>query len=391
MQPLLAYVRPKSANVLDVRSSRPGRLAVRVEAIHGWAARLLARSERLVALVDGTNAPGTVLHGLSLRTNVQLSNFSIINSGSADLRAIVASKSTVANRATRALSPHALETIQTSERNLGIATVAQSEEHAACTRVVAGSMPAGGSHALQTRAGRVRDAGVSIPVAALYVDGMGVYPKLGVDCWDAERDARTYAGPWPVVAHPPCGPWGRLRHLYRGDEHELAPLAVEQVRRWGGVLEHPAGSRLWKHCRLPAPGELPDEHGGRTIEVCQCDWGHVARKKTWLYLVRVPSSALQWPPHREPTHWISGGRTLSRKGGRAGGGIVPPGIKVCSEQQRRRTPVDFARYLISLALASAPKSSTHSRGASLPDGGEPVSRADERGGATGDERGRVLT
>lgn len=199
--------------------------------------------------------------------------------------------------------------------------------------------------------GRSVHGGCMTTVAALYVDRGGIYPKLGVDCWDADRDARKYAGPWPVVAHPPCGPWGRLRHLYRGDEHELAPLAVEQVRRWGGVLEHPAGSRLWKHCRLPAPGELPDEYGGQTIEVCQCDWGHVARKRTWLYLVRVPSSALEWPPHREPTHWISGGRGRTAKRNHT---PVPAGVKVCSAQQRRRTPVDFARYLISLALASAP-------------------------------------
>ncbi|HLV66932.1 MAG TPA: hypothetical protein VKY73_14020, partial [Polyangiaceae bacterium] len=88
-----------------------------------------------------------------------------------------------------------------------------------------------------------------ITVAALYVDKLGCYPKMyGVDCWDETRDARLYDGPHPVVAHPPCGPWSRLRHLYRGNEHDCASRAVEQVRRWGGVLEHPAGSRLWDQC-----------------------------------------------------------------------------------------------------------------------------------------------
>ena len=42
-------------------------------------------------------------------------------------------------------------------------------------------------------------------IAALYVETDGCYFGLdGVDPWDAERDAREYAGPHPVVAHPPC-------------------------------------------------------------------------------------------------------------------------------------------------------------------------------------------
>ena len=71
-------------------------------------------------------------------------------------------------------------------------------------------------------------------VAALYVDRRGPYwNRPDVDAWDVERDARKYAGPWPVVAHPPCGPWGALRHLYKGNEHDCAPRAVEQVRTFG--------------------------------------------------------------------------------------------------------------------------------------------------------------
>jgi hypothetical protein len=184
-------------------------------------------------------------------------------------------------------------------------------------------------------------------IAALYVDARGPYPKMdGVDAWDAARDARLYAGPWPVVAHPPCGPWGRLRHLCRNDDPQLAVRAVEQVRAYGGVLEHPVDSLLFRHCRLPLPGEFPDAWGGHTIEVCQCDWGHPARKRTWLYIVgavEIPPI----PPPREPTHWISGGR--GREGKKAKTTPVPPGIKVCSAQQRRRTPPAFARWLVELA------------------------------------------
>lgn len=72
-------------------------------------------------------------------------------------------------------------------------------------------------------------------IAALYIDPRGPYPRMaGVDCWDVERDARRYDGPHPIVAHPPCGAWGRLRHLHRRNDADCAPRAVEQVQKWGG-------------------------------------------------------------------------------------------------------------------------------------------------------------
>lgn len=181
-------------------------------------------------------------------------------------------------------------------------------------------------------------------VAALYVDRLGPYPKLVEHWWDEARDARTYAGPWPVVAHPPCGPWPSLRHLHsRPDERGLGLLAVEQVRRFGGVLEQPAGSRLWDAAGLPTTSVCSAD--GYALLVEQCSWGHVARKKTWLWLVGVDRSlALSGlRSGGKPTHWVSGGRNCKT------GGSVPPGIKVCSAQQRRRTPVAFAEWLLSLA------------------------------------------
>lgn len=185
-------------------------------------------------------------------------------------------------------------------------------------------------------------------VAVLYCDRLGPYPKLveAGNWYDEARDGRTYAGPFPIVAHPPCGPWGHLRHLSKFQDPTLAPLAVEQVRRWGGVLEHPSGSKLWEALNLPRPGDPPDAFGGRTISVNQCDWGHVARKATWLYLVGVvpPTS---FPPPGTPTHWCSGTRNHN-----PGGGSAPPGIKFCSSAQRRRTPLAFARWLIALAATA---------------------------------------
>lgn len=179
-------------------------------------------------------------------------------------------------------------------------------------------------------------------VAVLFVDPKGPYPSLVSLWYGEEQDARTYDGPWPVVAHPPCGPWSTLRSLSHETTKDCGPIAVAAVRKFGGVLEHPCGSKLFEHCGMPRPGGLPDAWGGLTFEVCQVDWGHVARKRTWIYVVGARALPMA-PPKREPTHWVSGGGT--------GRGKTPAGIKVCSAQQRRRTPIDFALFLIDIAAS----------------------------------------
>ena len=182
-------------------------------------------------------------------------------------------------------------------------------------------------------------------IAALYVDALGPYARMrDVDPWPELRDAREYKGPDPVVAHPPCGPWGKLKHLYKGNEHDCAPRALKQVRKYGGVLEHPNGSQLWDAFKMPKPGERADRWGGRTIEIDQCAWGHVARKRTWLYIVRADFDFVERTLRTggEPTHWVSGGREASR-------GAVPPWMKVCSAVQRRRTPIELAKWLVMIA------------------------------------------
>ena len=92
-------------------------------------------------------------------------------------------------------------------------------------------------------------------VAALYVDvEAGPYAGMaGVDAWGVERDAKLYRGPHPVVAHPPCGPWGKLAWNCTKQDPLCGPVAVAQTLQYGGVLEHPEGSTLWRHCGLPKP------------------------------------------------------------------------------------------------------------------------------------------
>lgn len=173
-------------------------------------------------------------------------------------------------------------------------------------------------------------------VAALFVRRRSHYLALGCDCYDVDRDARTYCGSAPVVAHPPCRSWGRLAHLAkpRVDERELAFFAVDQVRRCGGVLEHPEGSRLWREAGLPRPGsDQLDIFGGFSVAVDQVHFGHRARKRTWLYVVGFEGAL---PPVPMP--------------------LAAPSVTVehMGRAERERTPPLFAAWLVGIAAISSP-------------------------------------
>lgn len=177
------------------------------------------------------------------------------------------------------------------------------------------------------------------PVAALFCRADSVYRTLAlVDVFDARRDALTWGGGCSVVAHPPCRAWGRLRafaHPLIG-ERDLARFAVAMVRRWGGVLEHPAGSLLWRDQCLPL-GRQSDAWGGFTMPVNQCWFGHRAAKSTWLYIVGtarpdVPRFVVSLDP---PSHCVE-----TRKRG---------GLPSVSKAEREATPLEFARWLVDLA------------------------------------------
>lgn len=144
-------------------------------------------------------------------------------------------------------------------------------------------------------------------IAALYVRTNGPYYGLpDVDPWDEARDARLYAGPWPVVAHPPCARWCRLAGLIearwghkRGDDGGCFAAALAAVRKWGGVLEHPAYSDAWQVFELSAPPRhggwvAADFRGGWTCHVEQCRYGHPAKKATWLYALGTDLPTLKW-------------------------------------------------------------------------------------------------
>lgn len=115
------------------------------------------------------------------------------------------------------------------------------------------------------------------------------------DCYDEKRNALTYHGNTAIIAHPPCRLWGRLSHLSTAPQVEriLAIWAIIQIRKVGGILEHPAGSRLFRKMHIPLDGS-PDQYGGFVISINQHWFGFQATKRTYLYILGCSWSQL--PP-----------------------------------------------------------------------------------------------
>jgi len=178
--------------------------------------------------------------------------------------------------------------------------------------------------------------------AALFCRSDSAYKKRSDwDVYDMERDALTFKGGVPCVCHPPCRSWGMLSHMahnVREGEKELATWSIDQVRKNGGIIEHPSGSRLFKH-HLPDAGMFPDEFGGFTIEVDQFDFGHVAHKKTKLYICGVAFGDLPEPP---PVRYDTTDRSIC--------GNVE-GTTRCTQYQREYTPeklIDYFEEILNL-------------------------------------------
>lgn len=189
-------------------------------------------------------------------------------------------------------------------------------------------------------------------VAVLFARRDSVYKTLpGCDVFDADRDALTFGGGLPVVAHPPCRSWSRMRTFAkpRPGERDLAIWAITQVRQWGGVLEHPSGSALFRELGLPKPGSTDrDEFGGWVLPISQKWWGHRAEKRTWLYIVGADFTAVPPMPlvlgEAERVCGLWSGRDRSRA------------RKEIGPAEREHTPPDLARWLVDLARSCAPQS-----------------------------------
>lgn len=188
-------------------------------------------------------------------------------------------------------------------------------------------------------------------VAVLFARADSIYKTMpGCDVYDADRNALNFPGGVPVVAHPPCRAWGRLRALANPlpGEKELAFFAVDQVRRFGGVLEHPATSLLWAEAGLPAPGQR-DDFGGWTLPVFQCWFGHRAEKPTLLYIVGVdPDQVPRLPLALGRATHICGTSGRRRDGSRYHKGVIGWRPEV-TKAEREATPPAFAAWLCAVA------------------------------------------
>lgn len=201
-------------------------------------------------------------------------------------------------------------------------------------------------------------------VQALFIDPKGVYPKLlgSENCWDKARDARLYPGTEPVVCHPECHLWvnmaavnwkryGKQKPAWYpgGDDGGCFAAALSHVRKYGGVLEHPAFTHAWDSHALHSPPKIGwrspayivDEGEGPggwrhywCCEVWQSAYGHKCRKRTWLlYCGKRPPFELNWS--REPgTHQI---------------GWFDRNRPTVSKREANATPEAFAKELIRLA------------------------------------------
>lgn len=191
-------------------------------------------------------------------------------------------------------------------------------------------------------------------IAALFVEKWGCYSNLDiVDLWDINRDARNYDGPFPVVAHPPCQLWGRFAkinfirwggdHNQPGNDGGCFLSALNSVKKFGGVLEHPADTYAFETYGLPKPKGVGWNKISETEWVCevwQSAYGHLARKRTWLFYKGInPPMELNWE-RKKGIYQIGGKRKRGQN------------LPTLSGKKASATPILFRDALIELAFNS---------------------------------------
>lgn len=168
-----------------------------------------------------------------------------------------------------------------------------------------------------------------------------VYKSIpGADCFDKDRNAASFDGQNPVVAHPPCRLFGQLSQFVTLSECDACAEILLGVRcarftqKNGGVLEQPANSSLFRIAGLPNPGDKTGP--GWTMEIPQGWFGHRARKLSWFYFVGIKPKDL--PPMPFAFDRYTGGGNGSNAS-----------VRLMGHKEREGTPKALAEWLIDVA------------------------------------------
>ena len=159
---------------------------------------------------------------------------------------------------------------------------------------------------------------MKIPV--LFTAHNSLYNDIDIfDCYDEKRNALSFNDRVPLIAHPPCRKFSKLRGLSTAplSEKKLAFFALAKVRQFGGILEHPRSSTLWLNGNFKLDGSV-DDYGGFLRSVNLSWFGFPAEKKTMLYFVGIDPALLPAFPmcfnaitHVITSSGISGKKELS--------------------------------------------------------------------------------
>lgn len=167
------------------------------------------------------------------------------------------------------------------------------------------------------------------------------YEYFDTDCYDINRNALTFTGNQPAIYHPPCRSWSRLKYFSRHPPEEklLAIWSVVMARKYGGIVEHPSGSDLFKFFDIPHNSQ-PDKYGGFLVSINQFWFGHRAKKKTLLYFCGLQIDQLPSMPinFNAITHSVAGTAPKYKQSYNQ---------KPITLSERSSTPIELCKYLLS--------------------------------------------
>lgn len=162
----------------------------------------------------------------------------------------------------------------------------------------------------------------------------------GLNVFDEKRNAESVERKGVFICHPPCAQWSRLRYFSNFNSRLKAygPWSILLVRKFGGIIEHPASSLLFKKY-LPLPGQPPDKYGGFSLKITMHQFGASYHKPTWIYIVGINKKDLP----AEPLNFSVISHSISNPGKRSA-------LKEISKKERSLSPFPFIFWLVQVAM-----------------------------------------